>query len=148
MTYFWRAFWPVIIILVGLNILVKSNSNPGRNLAIMGAVDKTKDVWDLTSGEYTAIMGGIELDIRKANFLQREVTLTLSAIMGGITIIIPDDIAITCTGTSIMGGVEMLGKGSGGIVGTTNLQTGDPEKAGQVLHLICTCIMGGITIKR
>lgn len=147
LTWFWQVFWPLLIIIIGVNIMVKSNRNQGGNVAIMGAVDKTKDAWNLQSGEYTAIMGGIELDIRKANFTEREVRLTLSAIMGGITIIVPEDVAVICTGTAIMGGVEVIGKGSGGIFGSTNLQWGDPQTAAKVLFLNCTCIMGGIEIK-
>jgi len=148
MTNFWQGFWPVIIILIGINILVKNKHNQGGNIAIMGAVDRTKEVWDLKSAEYTAIMGGIEMDIRKATFIEREVSLTLTAIMGGITLIVPDDIAITCQGTAILGGVDLLGKGSGGIVGSSVLEIGDPQIAARILHLNCTCIMGGIEIKR
>ena len=113
----------------------------------MGAVDKTKDAWELKSAEYTAIMGGIDLDVRKAHFAEREISLSLTAIMGGITIILPDDVAATCNGTAIMGGVEIMGRGSGGIVGNISTQIGDLEKAPKVLHLNCNCIMGGIEIK-
>jgi len=148
MTNFWQGFWPVIIILIGINVLVKSDHNRGGNIAIMGAVDRTKDVWDLKSAEYTAIMGGIELDVRKANFTEREVSLNLSAIMGGITLIVPEDIAIICEATAILGGVDLLGRGSGGIVGNSVLEIGDPQIAARILKLKCTCIMGGIEIKR
>lgn len=147
MINFWKGFWPTIVILIGINIMFKHEHNLGGNIAIMGAVDKTKDVWELHSGEYTAIMGGIDLDIRKADFAEREVTLELTAIMGGITIIIPEDIAITCQGTAILGGVDLLGRRSGGIIGNADLQVGDLQNAARVLHLNCTCIMGGIEVK-
>ena len=147
-TSFWKGFWPVIIILIGINVMFKNEHNIGGNTAIMGAVDKTKDSWELSSGDYTAVMGGIDLDIRKANFAEREVTLNLTAIMGGITIIVPEDVAITCQGTAILGGVDLLGKGSGGVVGNADMQTGDLQNAARVLHLRCNCIMGGIEVKR
>ena len=147
-TSFWKGFWPVIIILIGINVMFKNEHNMGGNTAIMGAVDKTKDSWELSSGDYTAVMGGIDLDIRKANFTEREVTLNLTAIMGGITIIVPEDVAITCQGTAILGAVDLLGKESGGIVGNANMQSGDLQNAARVLHLRCNCIMGGIEVKR
>lgn len=148
MTHFWRGFWPVIIIIIGINILAKSKHNQGGNIAIMGAVDKTREEWDLKSTEYTAVMGGIELDVRKANFIEREVFLDLNAIMGGITLMIPEDVAITGQGTAILGGIELMGKGSGGILGHANLESGDIKNAAKILHVNCTCIMGGIEIKR
>jgi len=148
LTYFWQGFWPVIIILIGINILFKGSHNTPGNLAFMGAVDKTKESWDLHSSEYTAIMGGIELDVRKANFSERDIFLTLTAIMGGITVILPEDAAVTCKGTAILGGVEIMGKGSGGIIGNISIQIGDLHTAERVIHLDCTCIMGGIEIKK
>ncbi|HRY13061.1 MAG TPA: cell wall-active antibiotics response protein [Syntrophomonadaceae bacterium] len=147
-TSFWKGFWPVIIILIGINIMFKNEHNIGANMAIMGAVDKTKDSWELSSGDYTAVMGGIDLDIRKANFTEREVTLNLTAIMGGISIIVPEDVPVTCQGTAILGAVDLLGKESGGIIGNATTQSGDLQRAARVLHLKCTCIMGGIEVKR
>lgn len=148
MSYVGKAFWPLIIILVGISILGKSRHNSRGNLAVMGSVDKTQTEWELTNGDYSAIMGGVELDLRKAQFKEREVTLNLTAIMGGINITVPEELAVTCQGTAILGGVDMLGKGSGGIIGTISSETGNLTTASHVLHLNCTCIMGGIEIKR
>lgn len=148
MSYIGKAFWPLIIILIGISILGKSNRNSRGNFAFMGGVDKTKTEWELSSGDYSAIMGGIELDLRKAQFKEREITLNLTAIMGGINITVPEDVAVTCQGTAVLGGVEILGKGSGGIVGTISSAIGDPNTTSHVLNLNCTCIMGGIEIKR
>jgi len=148
MRYFWQGFWPIIIILIGISLFNKDKSNNNGHLALMGAVDKNKEAWNIENAEYTAILGGIELDIRKANFSNREVTLGLTAITGGITIIIPEDVAVSCRGTAILGGIEILGRGSGGIISNTNVEIGDLQNAAKVIHFNCTCIMGGIEIKR
>lgn len=146
--YFWQGFWPLLIILIGLRLLSQSESNSSGNLALMGAVEKNREGWTLKNEEYTAIMGGIELDIRKADFSNREVTLGLTAVMGGITVIVPEDVAVSCKGSALLGGIDLLGKGSGGIFGNTNIEIGDLHSAEKVIHLSCTCIMGGIEIKR
>lgn len=148
MRYFWQGFWPVIIILIGLSILSKNETNSTGHLALMGAVEKSKEGWELKSAEYTAIMGGIELDVRKASFSTREITLGLTAVMGGITVIVPEDVAISCRGSAVLGGIDVLGKGSGGILGNMNTEIGNIQNADKVIHLNCTCVMGGIEIKR
>lgn len=148
MRYFWQGFWPVIIILIGINILSRNEGNQMGHLALMGALEKSRDGWELKSEEYTAIMGGIELDIRKADFSNREVTLGLTAVMGGITVIVPEDVAISCHGSAVLGGIDVLGKGSGGIIGNTSQEIGNLQNADRVLLLNCICIMGGIEIKR
>jgi predicted membrane protein len=148
MSLFWKAFWPVLIIIIGLNIMLKNEHNSRGNIAIMGSVEKKHEPWELRSAEYTAFMGGIDLDIRKARFTQPEITLTLSAIMGGISVILPPDVAVTCNGTSILGGIDLMGRGSGGILGSTSMQSGDLKNSDKILHLKCTTIMGGIEIKQ
>lgn len=148
MDYFWRGFWPVIIILIGISLLDKNRPDNSGNLAIMGSVEKNHEGWELESGEYAAIMGSIELDIGKASFSESEVSLILTAVMGGITLIVPDEVMVNCQGTSILGGIDVLGKGSGGIIGNTKVQSGNRESSAQILQLNCTAIMGGIEIKR
>lgn len=147
MRYFWQGFWPMIIILIGVSLFNKDDHNSAGHLALMGALEKSKEGWEIKNAEYTAIMGGIELDIRKASFSDRQVTLGLTAIMGAITVIIPEDAAVSCQGTAILGGIDLLGRGTGGIVGNINTEIGDLQNAAKVIHLNCTCIMGGIEIK-
>lgn len=144
---FWQGFWPIIIILIGLSILNKNRANKFGNLAILGGLESKNASWELKSGEYSAILGGIELDLHKATFSEKEVELKLFVFMGGINILIPRDVAVTCNGTTILGGIDLLGKETGGIFSSTDLVSGDIENASQIIHLDCTCIMGGIAIK-
>lgn len=144
---FWSLFWPVVIILIGVRILLGHKGGKSR-IAIMGGIEKKDNPWKLESGSYQAIMGGIDLDLRCAEFTEKEITLDLTAIMGGIDIIVPPDLAVSCQGTAIMGGLDLQGKGSGGLVSNIRAEMGDPAKAERHLKLICNIIMGGIEIKK
>lgn len=57
---------------------------------------------------YTAVafMGGVQLDLRDARFSQREVTIRAFALMGGIEIIVPEDVSVIVDGVGIMGGFD------------------------------------------
>lgn len=148
MQNFWQVFWPIIIILIGLSLLSKNQPNSTGQLAIMGAVEKNDADWELTSGKYVALMGGVELDISRASFGEKEINLDLSAIMGGITVIVPEDVAITCQGTAVLGGIDLMGRGTGGIVGSATMQSGNLQSADKIIHFNCLCILGGIEFKR
>ena len=147
MDNFWKGFWPLIIILIGINIIGVGKHSGRTHFAIMGGLEQKQEGWELKSTEYTALMGGIELDVRKAHFTEKEISLTLTAIMGGINIFVPDDTAITCNGTAILGGVNVKGQESGGIIGNVSTQIGDLKTAPRIIHIQSTCIMGGIDIK-
>lgn len=143
---FWTLFWPAIIILIGFRIIL-GRKDGGSQIAVMSVVEKKAQPWKLESGCYQAILGGVALDLRTAEFTERVISLDLTAIMGGIDITVPEDVAISCQGTAFLGGLDLLGKGSGGLVSDIRTQIGDVDTAEKVLKLNCNIIMGGIDIK-
>ncbi|MFR0352837.1 DUF1707 SHOCT-like domain-containing protein [Streptomyces sediminimaris] len=51
-------------------------------------------------------MGGGELDLREANFADREVEITCVAVMGGVNVIVPPGVEVVVRGIGIMGGFD------------------------------------------
>lgn len=144
---FWSLFWPVIIILIGARIIIGHKSGESR-VAIMGGIEKKGTPWKLESGNYQAILGGVELDLSSAEFTDKVITLELTAILGGIDITVPNDVAVSCQGTALFGGLEIFGRGSGGIFSNLKSSVGDATTAEKILNLNCNIILGGIEIKR
>ena len=108
--------------------------------------DSFEELWDIKDGSYTAFMGGVELDISKARFLKEEININLTAVMGGVEILVPKDVKVHCKGTAVLGGLEFMGKESGGVF--SNL-TGDyiPQiKSKGTIFFNCNVLMGEITI--
>ena len=52
----------------------------------------------------TAIMGGVELDLREVEFTAPVLTVQCVAIMGGVEIKMPDGVTVEIGGLGIMGG--------------------------------------------
>lgn len=147
LSWFWKALWPAILILLGLSLLTVPRSGGKANLAFLGAIEKKRNGWALEKGDYWAIMGGVELDLSSAQIPAGTTTLTLTAFWGGIKVIVPAEIAITCEGTAILGGLEFLGKGNGGIFASLKTEQGDPADSAQTIKILCHAIMGGVEIK-
>ncbi|MEV6947063.1 DUF1707 domain-containing protein [Streptomyces sp. NPDC051172] len=53
-----------------------------------------------------AFWGGGEIDLREANFADREVEINCVAIMGGVNIIVPPGVEVVVRGIGIMGGFD------------------------------------------
>jgi Domain of unknown function (DUF1707)/Cell wall-active antibiotics response 4TMS YvqF len=53
-----------------------------------------------------AFMGGVELDLREAQFSEPEVTLHAYTVMGGIEITVPEDVEVDVSGMAFMGGFD------------------------------------------
>ena len=81
-----------------------------------------------------AIFGGIELDLRGAK-LEDDATIEASAIFGGITIFIPEDVAVKVVSNSIFGGVD------------NKHDKNIKEKTTKTIYVNANCLFGGVEIK-
>ncbi len=57
-----------------------------NTFVIWGGIERAVTSQQFRGGEATALMGGIELDLRRAQLAPGEQQLTLTAVMGGIAI--------------------------------------------------------------
>lgn len=107
------------------------------SLAVMGGSTRGGN-WTVPKN-YTAfaLMGGIELDLREARFAERETTIYANTIMGGIGIIVPDDIEVQVSGIGIMGGY-----------GQEATPSSVTEPGTPVVRVVGLAVMGGVGVER
>jgi hypothetical protein len=74
-------------------------------VAAMDGAEFTSRSDAFRAGSGTAVMGGIELDMTEASF-PRSATLELTAVAGGIDVVVPSDWRVEMTSTVFAGGVE------------------------------------------
>jgi hypothetical protein len=82
-----------------------------------------------------AVMGGIELDLREAQFSEPEVTIHAYTLMGGIEITVPEDVDVDVSGIAFMGGFDHNASGAG--------VPGAPR-----VRVIGFALMGGVDVRR
>ena len=106
-------------------------------VAIFGGAER-KGMW-VVPQSFTAfaMFGGVELDLRDARFEAPEVTLNLSAVFGGIDVVVPDDVNLHVEGTGIFGGFSRPGDDPGEL---------DPRAP--VVRITGFALFGGVDVKR
>ena len=147
---FWNLFWPLILIFIGFSLLRGKSKNSGRagRFAFMGGANVGgPQPWKLEGGSYFAFMGGIEMDLTAAEIPEGETVLDLTAVMGGIDVKIPKDLAIIYEGSAVLGGVTFKGLDDGGIVAGRKVEQNISQSAGKIVRIQARAIMGGIEIK-
>jgi hypothetical protein len=81
---------------------------PGHrlSLAILSGA-RRKGTW-VVPPVYTAVafLGGVEMDLREARFSEREVKIRAYCLLGGVDIVVPEDIEVDVAGVGIMGGFD------------------------------------------
>lgn len=151
----YKLFWPVILILIGLKIIFSRNkpeikfttnvnlSKTNKNMTLEDRIDSfimmsgiatNNQSQEFKGGKATAIMGGIELDLRGAKLHNNEASIEINAIMGGVELYVPDTWRVEITGTPLLGG-------------WSNKRKYEPDMGGPVLKIKCFVLMGGVEIK-
>lgn len=143
---FWDL-WPVFIIIFGFSLLRRARGRSSwgariqddsdsfvSGMAILGGFARKNSSQDFQGGDLTAVMGGCELDLRRAVIKGNEATVEIFAFWGGVVIRIPEDWIVTVKVVPIMGGVED--------------SSVPPKNAGaKRLNITGYAIMGGAEIK-
>jgi hypothetical protein len=85
-----------------------------------------------------ALMGGAELDLRRAKFAAPEVVITINAFMGGAQVIVGPNVRVQMEGTGIMGGYS----------GPSGLVDAQLDESSPVLRIKGIAIWGGVSVER
>jgi hypothetical protein len=83
-----------------------------------------------------AVMGGVELDFREAQLATGVIEVNVRAMMGGVNIIVPPQLAVEMDGSAIMGGFEHSARAPA-----------HPDPDRPLLRVTGVAIMGGVNIE-
>ena len=136
---FWDILWPSALLIVGLVLVARYARGPADD---RNSINSTVMWWgsnprttsqDFKGGSLTAVMGGIEADLRQAG-IQSHAEISAFAFWGGIEIKVPPFWRVTVRGLPILGGWE-----------NKTVMPADPNAPELIVHV--TAIMGGVEIK-
>jgi len=115
---------------------------PGSTMsvAVMSGVER-KGPWTVPPQHTSfAFWGGVDIDLRNARFAERQTTITAVAIMGGIDIVVPDDIIVEVTGSGLMGAFETQER--------RGVSQQPPPPGAPVVKVNGFAFWGGVTVTR
>jgi len=115
--HMYNMFWPSIFIIAGVIFIVSRrkgwNSVSSKGIAgddyidyvnIFSGGERQIVSQSFKGGKISAVFGGIELDLTKANLAAGVSELEIACVFGGATIIVPDDWYVTIEVTPVLGG--------------------------------------------
>ena len=145
----WKLAVPVIIILIGVKMIFggifdvkraevkKKMKENGEALKSYCATFSGQNInFDgelFTGAELVAVFGGIKCDLSRAVF-ENECIIEVSAIFGGVDIILPSGVNVKLNSNSIFGGIS-------------NKKYQNDKNNTVTVYINGTCIFGGVEIK-
>ncbi len=141
---FLTYLWPLFIIYVGLIFVfyrAKANQhideeNMLESVAIFSGSEIKSRSNPLQGGSITAVFGGSEIDLTEAVVTDKQITIEVISIFGGVSLHVPDNAHIHITGIPIFGGWED---------NTRHYKHEDDDRP--IIHLKCVTIFGGLEVK-
>jgi cell wall-active antibiotic response 4TMS protein YvqF len=136
--------WPVFLIVAGF-YLVNRALRPGRRgdsspdrvtgFAVLGGSTRKSSTQDFKGGDFTAVMGGCEVDLRDAHISEPPAVIDVFAFWGGVEIRVPDNWMVDGQVTAILGGFD-----------NKTGRTGAPDPT-QRLIVRGMAMMGGVEVR-
>ncbi|MEG2429211.1 MAG: LiaF-related protein [Oscillospiraceae bacterium] len=115
------------------NYNVYTDSQPVYN-ALLSGINEKNNSTDLLGAKISAILGGVDLDLRDA-IVKQDITIKVSAVMGGVTIYAPQNVRISLKRSDALGATTCAAKSM-------------PQDSNVPLVTFdCCAFMGGIEIK-
>jgi hypothetical protein len=135
-------WWPLLLVLGGVWLVshawdreprAASPDSGGSEIAFWSGLKRRVVSSSFKRADLTAVMGGIELDLRQAGTATGDAVVDVFVMWGGIEITVPPDWAVANHIVPIMGGIEDKSTGT--------------QAAAHRLHLRGVVLMGGVEIK-
>jgi predicted membrane protein len=145
--HFWNYFWPLLIILAGLWVLLhpalhhrKGNfpeiKEGDLNIsAVFSGVERRIEAQSFKGGHASAVFGSVELDFTPAALAEGKATVELSAVLGNIEVRVPRDWQVVVDGTPILGAIDNKHRAVA------------PSESKGTLYIKATAVFGSILVK-
>jgi hypothetical protein len=113
-----RSAWPLVLVAFGVFLFWQGVEGPPResppitdspyvsDMALIGYLKRSHHGHDFRGGSVTAVMGGVELDLRKASLTGGTAYLDVVAFWGGIEIKVPAGWTVDARVIPLMGAFE------------------------------------------
>lgn len=145
----WKLLFPSILVIIGLSFIFKdiftskiraemkkiNKNNPDKKeyAATFSSqkLDFKKETF--TGAELSAVFGGIECDLTEA-IIKEDVVINVNAVFGGVDIVVPSDVNVKVSSSSIFGGVDKK-------------HIKDAKEKAKTIYVNASCVFGGVDIK-
>jgi len=110
-----NTLWPVALIVAGIGMVWRALEGPSERapgdaaavlneLVLLAGNDVKVDGADFRGGEAFAVLGGCQIDLRKASMKANQAVIHANALFGGIEIRVPPTWSVMAHGVPVFGG--------------------------------------------
>ncbi|MCR4439267.1 MAG: cell wall-active antibiotics response protein LiaF [bacterium] len=168
---FWELlerYWPLVIILAGIYVLLHAFSPwgalphveaasepPGTGLvgdaflhhAVWGDIKLVSEATAFRGGSVHTVFGDVELDLSRADIAPGEQKLEVSSTFGEVTLRVKPGTPVAVRATTVLGDVDVFGQKRSGLGPGITYQSPDYAQAEAKLAVWISQVAGDITVR-
>lgn len=147
-------FWPVIIILVGLFLIIRGKDRHSFSDAkidgfkVFGDTDQTDYTGGIDGANINHFIGDFKIRLTEATFKPGLNRLKASSFIGDIVLVVPSEVAVKLKCSNVFGDFRFFESKEEGIIHSSTFISPGYEKADKQLFVNANCFIGDIKIQR
>jgi predicted membrane protein len=174
--YIARTYWPLILILIGLSMLIRSQRPPVRmevsapgpassfgsgaahgptsetsadtvsETSVFGNISLKPTSRNFKGGTLSTVFGTIDLNLSSAELATGEQHLSANSVFGSVHITLPKDIGLYVRSTCLLGDITVMNQKKGGIVSDVAFKSDNYDTSTKKLVISASQVLGEIKI--
>jgi lia operon protein LiaF len=146
----WSFFWPALLIVLGVAILVRSHATPvgtRSEFVLLGDIDREGD-WPVTNGETWIGVGDVDLDFTHATVPVGETVLGVRGFVGDVDVIMPQSVGLSVSASGFIINVKRSGREQPVFLGPYHYQSDGYETAERKIRLETSFFVHDLKLKQ
>lgn len=154
-------YWPLLIIVWGLSILLRRRSLPAPSSVpadlvtdkesysestVFGSLYSSISSKSFKGGSISTIFGDCHVDLSKAAIAEGDHNFRVHGVFGRTNIILPPDCAVSVTASSLLGGLSILGQQKNGVATDLTIASPNYPTSSNRLNINVSKIFGEVRI--
>jgi predicted membrane protein len=166
-----ERFWPILLILWGVSILLRRRSPKERNTDearahvvgdihtaldqeylnetnVFGEVEVRVTSKNFRGGNVSTVFGNIRVDCADATLAEGENVLGVSGVFGNIRICVPRSVPVALNANTLFGSVRLNDDSRSGIAPTLNYESPEYRSAPRKIRLRVSQVFGDVEVRQ
>lgn len=156
-----RQYWPLILIIWGLLILIRQKS-PSQisstihtenivgelihESSILGDLNLNIKSKNFKGGSISTVLGDSTIDLSQSVIAEAEHQLIVHAVLGDVTVILPKEAGISVSANTVLGDMNILGKTKDGFFSDLHTTSSNYVSSPNRLRLKISTVFGDIRV--
>jgi lia operon protein LiaF len=145
----WAIFWPLVLILLGVWILVRPRWIGARGPAELLFFNnlRRKGAWQVKNEEIWTFLGNVNLDLTSAEIPNGETKYNIYGFIGDVDLLVPQGVGVSVSSAAFVNDIKVFGRKRGSFLFPVEITSEGYEAAERKIRLDVAFFISDVKVK-